>query len=404
MTDVIERLRAAEDRTQPPGPFDLAAATRAGQARRRRRRGTWVAGIAGIAAAVVVGSVFTWAGSGTPAEVADTPAHPLQDVDALLGEWSVHGLEPSDSLEEVRLSVTEDLAVVSTSCLSGYLWAAHPDGLMLMDPTLPLVLMDQIEENGGCERGFGGALAIRGRGLSCAIRRADRPREQARGRSRGAYQNSAGSPANTPRTDSRTVARGSRARDGGASGGAVVRGWRRRERPLAGVDRPGDVSPGGSRRQWSEGCNIGFHNCGSPTGGMLVSPVVITTGAGSAAGKPDPGPTWPPARCCERAGFDGDALVLFDAAGEELAVLTRDGSAAERTITAAPAKRVEEEQDDPPHDPMALRGKWMLTLEAEAPVQVSFGVPTGHRQHDASHERDASSLLLGPLIGKGSWR
>lgn len=79
MDEVIAAIRDAEERTQPPKPFDLDDAMRRGRRRARRRRAA-IAG-AGLAAAtaVGVGLVFGLAerpGPADPAPPAETPSPP----------------------------------------------------------------------------------------------------------------------------------------------------------------------------------------------------------------------------------------------------------------------------------------------------------------------------------------
>ncbi|WP_123788379.1 hypothetical protein [Phytoactinopolyspora halophila] len=105
MNDVIEKLRAADDRTAPPEALDVADVVRRGEARLRRRTRLWLGGV--LVAVAIVAGAGSWVWPTAPDDSAapeDTAVADRGDVEP--GEYmSVFDepQQPSDELpDEIR--------------------------------------------------------------------------------------------------------------------------------------------------------------------------------------------------------------------------------------------------------------------------------------------------------------
>lgn len=104
MTDVIDALREADQRTTPPHQFDFNAALRAGQARLRRRRLAQVATALSIPAVVAAIVLVVPGGDSAP-----SPAPPAETNDVDLPDFPERErVEPSDAFTIFAEPQTED--------------------------------------------------------------------------------------------------------------------------------------------------------------------------------------------------------------------------------------------------------------------------------------------------------
>ncbi|NEE01630.1 hypothetical protein [Phytoactinopolyspora halotolerans] len=145
MDDVIERLRAADDRSSPPHVFDLDTGLRLARVRARRRRVIQGAvGVSTVAAAVAVAAGMVWPDDPSDSAAADNPK-PEQLLEAFTWEQKPQDELPDAYVGEASTPGADELVESSSRLVAQ---GRHVDYWTALDEAGNICLVLYMPEHG----------------------------------------------------------------------------------------------------------------------------------------------------------------------------------------------------------------------------------------------------------------